>query len=65
MVEHCLSFEFFSHIYIDRGVEIVSQLPDILAYFNHSCPAPYILYIQYSSDSIHHTFTRFTGQCPA
>ena len=35
-------------IYIHRGVEIVSQLPDILAYFQHPCPAPHILCIQLS-----------------
>ena len=33
---------------IHRGVEIVSQLPDILACFHYSCPAPHILCIQFS-----------------
>ena len=37
-----------------RGVEIVSQLPNILIYFHHSCLAPHILCIQSSF-----------GQCPA
>ena len=29
-------------MYICRGVETLSQLPDILIYFHHSCPAPHI-----------------------
>ena len=33
----CWSDDIFSCLY--RGVEIVSQLLDILAYFHHSCPA--------------------------
>ena len=39
----------------------MSQLPDILAYFQHSCPAP--IYFVYSSVSIYQTFTRFIRQC--
>ena len=35
-------------IFIVRGVETLSQLPDILTYFHHSCPAPHILSIQLS-----------------
>ena len=31
-----------------RGVDTLSRLPDILAYFHHSCPAPHILCIQFS-----------------
>ena len=46
-----------------RGMEIVSQLPDIMAYFQHSCLAP--IYFVYSSVSIYQTFTRFIGQFPA
>ena len=34
-----------------RGVEIASQLLDILAYFQHCCPAPHIYFV-YSSVSI-------------
>ena len=30
---------------IDRDVETLSQLPDILAYFQYSCPAPHVLCI--------------------
>ena len=30
---------------VSSGVEILSKLPDILAYFNHSFPAPHILCI--------------------
>ena len=33
---------------MSRGVEIVSQLPDIFTYFHHSCSAPHILCIQLS-----------------
>ena len=40
------------------GVETMSQLPDILAYFHLSCPAPILV-------SIYQTFTSFIGQCPA
>ena len=36
------------HSSIIRGVETLSQLPDILTYFHHSCPAPHILSIQFS-----------------
>ena len=46
-----------------KGVEIVSQLQNILTYFRHSCPAP--IYFVYSPVLIYQTFTRFTGQCPA
>ena len=35
-------------IVIARGVETLSQLPDILAYLRHSCSAPRILCIQFS-----------------
>ena len=33
---------------LNRGVETLSQLLDILTYFHHSCPAPHILCIQLS-----------------
>ena len=37
-------FLVYCHIMwaIPRGVETLSQLLDILTYFHHSCPAPYI-----------------------
>ena len=35
-------------VHMCRGVETLSQLPDILAYFHHSCPVPHILCIQFS-----------------
>ena len=47
---------------IPRGVEIVSQLPDILGYF---VLLSIYIYFVYSSVSIYWTFTRFIGQCPA
>ena len=48
---------------IHRGVEIVSQLPDILAYFQHPCPAPHILCIQLSFNlpDIYWTMSCMTG----
>ena len=33
---------------VNRGMEIVSQLFDILTYFHNSCPAPHILCVQLS-----------------
>ena len=36
------------HVHTYRGVEIVSQLPNILTYFQYSCPVPHILCIQLS-----------------
>ena len=50
-------------VHMCRGVETLSQLPDILAYFHHSDPAP--IYFVYSLVSIYRTFTIFIGQCPA
>ena len=45
-------------LFMYRGVETLNQLPDILTYmymyFQHSCPAPYIL-------SIHTVYFQFTG----
>ena len=38
-----------------RGVEIISQLPDILAHFQHPCPASRILCIQLSFNLLGHT----------
>ena len=39
---------FPSHTVIHRGVEILSWLPDIMAYFPRSCPAPiYSVYLKF------------------
>ena len=35
-------------MYVYRDMGIVNWLPDILAYFQHPCPAPHILGIQFS-----------------
>ena len=43
-----LTSELITLRFTCRGVEIVSQLPDILTYFHHSCPAPHTLCIQFS-----------------
>ena len=45
-----------SHTVIHRGVEILSQLLDILAYSPCSCPAP--IYFVYTLVLNHRTFTR-------
>ena len=50
----------------NRGVEIVSRLLDILAYFHHSFPAPHILCIQFSFNlpdihCIYRTMSCITG----
>ena len=50
-----------TYMYTYRGVEIVSQLPNILTYFHHSCPDPHILCIQLS---FRHSLG-MNGQCPA
>ena len=42
-IKRVVSFQILNFRHIHRGVEIVSQLPDILAYFQSSCPAPHIL----------------------
>ena len=44
-----------------RDVQIVSQLLEILNYFQHSCPVPHVN----SSVSIYWIFNGYTGQCPA
>ena len=44
-----------------RDVQIVSQLMDILNYFQHSCPVPHV----YSSVSIYGISNRYTGQYSA
>ena len=47
----------------DRGVETLSQLPDILTHFHHSCPAPiYFVYMQFSFNLP--DITMFIRQCP-
>ena len=58
--KHCLNC-FWIEMALFRVVEIVSQLPDILAYFQHSCLAP--MYFVYSLVSIYWAFSRFIGQC--
>ena len=49
-----------------RGVETLSQLPHILAYFHHSYPAPHILCVQFSFNlpdihQIYQTISSMTG----
>ena len=35
-------------MYVYRDIEIVNWLPDMLTYFQHPCPAPHVLCIQFS-----------------
>ena len=46
--EHSNLYTVYIYTHIARGMGIESQLPDILAYFQHSCPAHHILCMQFS-----------------